>query len=197
MNPKLLAIGLLFSIPTLAPAQGVIVRDKKFSVSISETDIKEKVSEVASAIRKDYSDKNPIFIGVLNGAFIFMADLVRAVDIDCEMDFIKISSYGNQTRSSGSIKLSKDVSLDLNGRHVIIVEDIIETGRSIKFVKELLAKHNPTSISVATLLHKNVTELETPIDYLGFSIAPEFVIGYGLDFAQAGRALKDIHKLTE
>ena len=180
-----------------AQDQRVTVNKKEFGVSIPHTTIEKRVQELGAQIKKDYEGKTPIFIGVLSGAFMFLADLVRAADMDCEIDFIKIGSYGDSDVSSGKVDLAKGLSRCIADRDIIIVEDIVETGTSMKFLLEHLGQLNPRSIRIVTLLYKNVTELKFDIDYVGFNIAPEFVIGYGLDYAQAGRNLKDIYALVQ
>lgn len=174
----------------------ITVHDKKFAVSITHDEVAQRVRTLGEQISKDYAGKRPIFVGVLNGAFIFLSDLVRATDLDCEIDFIKIASYGDATTSSGTITLSKGLSCDITDRDVIVVEDIVDSGLSLQFVVDLLKKSNPRSIRVAALLDKNLCKLNFPIDYVGFNIKPEFVIGYGLDYAQAARNLKDIYTLV-
>lgn len=190
-------LSIIMTSSTYAQNEPIIVNGKKFSISIPHTKIETRVQELGKQITNDYAEKKPIFIGVLNGAFMFLSDLVRAVNIDCEIDFMKISSYGNETESSGTIKLSQSVSRCIADRDVIIVEDIVETGNSIDFLLKHLQELNPRSIRIATLLHKNVSKLNFDIDYVGFNIAPEFVIGYGLDYAQEARNLKDIYSLVQ
>jgi hypoxanthine phosphoribosyltransferase len=155
------------------------------------------VAELGAQITTDYVGKKPVLIGVLNSAFVFLADLARAIDLECTIDFIKVGSYDESTTSAGAVKLIQDIKCSITGRDVIIVEDVIETGLTMQFLIEHLSKANPRSIRIAALLHKNITPLDLPIDYVGFNIAPEFVIGYGLDYAQAARNLKDIYKLAE
>ena len=148
-------------------------------------------------ISAQYSNSNPIFIGVLNGSFIFMADLLRSVTIDCEVDFIKIRSYSGQ-KSSGTIKLLNDISSDIKGRDVIIVEDIIDTGLSIKFLYEKIIGGYPRSVAVATFLNKPRKEkLDFPIDFIGFEIPHKFVVGYGLDFNQKMRHLDELYYIPD
>ena len=201
----LLAASMFGSIKSLAASNynsnkdsRIMVHEKEFTISISHEEIIKRIKQLAKQISKDYVGKKPIFVGVLNGAFIFLADLVKEVDLEleCEIDFIKISSYGNGTQSSGTVNLVKNTSLQLTDRDVIIVEDIIDSGRSIEFVQNHIANENPRSIRIAALLHKNISALNFPIDYIGFKIQPEFVIGYGLDYAQVGRNLKNIYKLV-
>ena len=194
----LLAVSILMSmnVSNAKNNQRVTVNEKEFTVSIHKKDIIKRIKTLAAQISKDYAGKKPIFVGVLNGAFIFLSDLVREVDLECEIDFIQIVSYGNATSSSGEITVLKDLGCDITDRDVIIVEDIIDSGLSIQFAKELISKANPRSIRIVALLHKNLVKLDFPIDYIGFEIKPEFVIGYGLDYAQAARNLKSIYRLT-
>ncbi len=178
-------------------SQSIVVHGKNFVVSISHRDIKKRVKALAAQINEDYAGKNPVLIGVLNGAFVFLSDLAREIDLECEVDFIKISSYGSATSSSGRIKLSKNVSCRIADRDVIIVEDTIDSGLSIEFARDLISKSNPRSIRIAVLLDKNQKQFDFPIDYIGFKIGPDFVVGYGLDYAQIGRNLKSIYRLDK
>ena len=164
---------------------------------LSQKEIKDCVETMGGKISAQYSNSNPIFIGVLNGSFIFMADLLRSVTIDCEVDFIKIRSYLGK-ESSGTIELLKDISSDIKGRDVIIVEDIIDTGNTIKYLKKHLKRKNPKSIRIASLLMKpDSSELSSKIDWIGFEISSELVVGYGLDYNQEFRNLNAIFKLGE
>ena len=164
---------------------------------LSQKEIKDCIEAMGKKISAQYSNSNPIFIGVLNGSFIFMADLLRSVTIDCEVDFIKIRSYSGQ-KSSGTIKLLKDISSDIKGRDVIIVEDIIDTGLSIKFLYEKIIGGYPRSVAVATLLHKpGKAKLDFSIDFIGFEIPHKFVVGYGLDFNQKMRHLDEIYYIPD
>jgi hypoxanthine phosphoribosyltransferase len=148
-------------------------------------------------LSEKFKDEVPILIGILNGSFIFMSDLIRALDIDCEMDFIKLSSYtGDQ--SIGTVRLLKDISADITGRHVVIVEDIIDSGLTIKFIKDRMEEAGPESLTIITLLLKpDVANLDFPIDIVGFEIAPEFVVGYGLDYDQKMRHLSAIYRIEK
>lgn len=193
----ILTLGTCMSIGLLAKDQQLTVLDKTFIPSITHSTISTRVAELGAQITADYAGKKPILIGVLNGAFIFLADLARAIDLECTIDFIQVGSYGESTSSSGSVKLIQDIKHSITGRDVIIVEDIVETGLTIQFLLEHLRAANPSSIRVATLLHKNVGPLNFTVDYVGFSIKPEFVIGYGLDYAHTARNLKDIYKLAD
>ena len=159
---------------------------------ISESDIKKRVKTLADKINEDYKDKKPIFVGILNGCYVFMADLLREITLDIEVDFVKIRSYEGDS-STGTIKLRKDISADINGRDIIIVEDIIDSGFTINFLVNRLRNSGPKSVSVATILFKKeVAKLDFEVDYVGFEIPPEFVVGYGLDYDEKYRDLKDV-----
>ena len=165
---------------------------------ISEQELKQKIKNLGQKISEDYKDKCPILIGVLNGAFIFMADLIREITIDCEVDFVKISSYGNERVSSGQIKLIKDFDCHVDDRHVIVVEDIADSGRSIQFLERMFADSSPKSVKfVSLLLKEGGAVVDFKIDYVGFKIPNEFVVGYGLDYAQKLRNLSSIYVLEE
>ncbi len=166
---------------------------------ISEEEIQERVKILARQITKDFKNKKlpPIVIGVLNGSFYFMADLLRAMKIEAEMDFIKISSY-QKTDSTGTVRLIKDISADITGRDIILVEDIIDTGLSINFLRKHFEYSSPSSVSVATLLYKKeISQVETEPEYIGFNIPNKFVVGYGLDIEQQYRRLKDIYAMND
>lgn len=168
----------------------------KYREIISEQQIKQKIRDIGKKISEDYRDKCPILIGVLNGAFIFMADLIREITIDCEVDFVKINSYGNERKSSGNIRLLKDFDCHVDDRHVLVVEDIADSGRSIQFLEKLFADSAPKSLKfVSLLLKEGGAVVNFKIDYVGFSIPNEFVVGYGLDYAQKLRNLSSIYVL--
>jgi hypoxanthine phosphoribosyltransferase len=174
----------------------LIIANETFSEYLSESKIQARIKELAQKISEDYVDKVPVFIGVLNGSFLFMSDLVKNVNIDCEIDFFKLSSYGDEKISSGKVTLIKELNCDVNGRDLIIVEDIVDSGLSIKFIEELISHHNPKSMRVVSLLVKpNSLRYNVKIDYIGFEIPSKFVIGYGLDFAQKYRNLRSIYVL--
>jgi hypoxanthine phosphoribosyltransferase len=159
---------------------------------ISEEDIKKRVKVLADQITKDYKDKSPIFVGILNGCYVFMADLLRELKIDTEVDFVKIRSYESDS-STGTIKFRKDISADINNRHIIIVEDIIDSGFTINFLVNRLKGSGPKSVAVASILFKKeIAKIDFEIDYVGFEIPPEFVVGYGLDYDEKYRNLKDV-----
>ena len=169
----------------------------KLKKLLSQKEIKDCVESMGEEISARYSNSIPIFIGVLNGSFIFMADLLRSVTIDCEIDFIKVRSYSGK-KSSGTIKLLKDISCDIKGRDVIIVEDIIDTGLSIKFLYERIMEAYPKSVAVATLLNKpGKAKLDFSVDFIGFEIPHKFVVGYGLDFNQKMRHLDEIYYIPD
>lgn len=174
------------------------INEDVFIPFLSEQEIQIRVKELADQISTDYKDKLPIFIGVLNGAFIFMSDLLKNITINCEIDFFKLSSYGDSKISSGNVRMLKDLNCDVNGRDIIVVEDIVDTGLSIKYIEEIFGKHTPNSMKVCSLLMKpDSLKYNVKIDYIGFKIPTKFVIGYGLDYAQKYRNLKSIYVLSE
>ncbi len=159
---------------------------------LSESEIKKRVKELADKISKDYKNKTPIFVGILNGSYVFMADLLRELSIHVEVDFVKIRSYDGDS-SIGTIKFRKDISADIDNRDVIIVEDIIDSGFTINFLVNRLRESGPKSVAVATALYKKeVAKLDFEVEYVGFEIPPEFVVGYGLDYNEKYRNLKDV-----
>ena len=173
-----------------------MIDKKKLDLYISSKDIRTRVKQIAKEIRIEYKEKEPVFIGILNGAFIFMSDLIREVNIDCEIDFYKLSSYGDQKISSGQVKSLKNLNCDIQGRDVIVIEDIIDSGLSIKYIKDDISRRNPKSLKIASLLFKEgISKLDFNIDYVGFKIPNKFVVGYGLDYAQKYRNLKEIFVL--
>jgi hypoxanthine phosphoribosyltransferase len=176
----------------------LIIGNDVFIPLLTEDQIQKRVNELGMQISNDYKDKIPVFIGVLNGAFIFMSDLLKNVAIDCEIDFFKLSSYGDEKISSGRVKLLKELNCDVKDRDVIIVEDIVDSGLSIKFIERLFLKHKPSSMKVVSLLVKPESlKYKVKIDYIGFKIPGKFVIGYGLDFAQKYRNLRSIYVLSK
>ena len=176
----------------------VTCRGERFRLYLSQDEIQERVEALGQQIAEDYESEKPILIGVLNGAFMFLADLMRAIPIECEVDFWKLSSYGDRKLSSGEVEELKKVDADLQGRHVILVEDIVDTGLSMQYMLDVLAEVEPASVRVATLLHKHeATEHDVRLDYVGFRIPNLFVIGYGLDYGQLARNLPAIYLLEE
>lgn len=167
-------------------------------VLLTQEQIQQRVAELAEELSHRFRGKCPILIGVLNGSFIFMADLVRKLDIDFEVDFIKIASYGSDTASSETVRLLKDISADITDRDVIIVEDIVDTGLTVKFLRNRMHEAAPTSVTFVTLLLKNeIAILDFPIDYVGFNIPDRFVVGYGLDVDQKLRGLGSLYAFKE
>lgn len=159
-------------------------------VFISEEEIQTRVKEIGELITIDYSGKSPLLVGVLKGAFIFMADLIRSINIDCDVDFMAVSSYGAATRSSGVVRIIKDLDADLTGRDVIIVEDIIDSGLTLSYLKKNLMARNPESLEVCAMFVKEgLQKTNEKVKYEGFPIPPDFVIGYGLDAAEKFRGL--------
>ena len=172
----------------------VVDREKLIQI-ISEKSIMERVHQIADDISNQYKSEVPILIGILNGSFIFASDLVRAMKIDCEIDFIKVSSYSG-TKSKGTVHLEKDISADIADRHVIIVEDIIDSGLTIRFIRERLLDAQPKSVSIVTLLMKpELVEIDFDVNWVGFEIPPHYVVGYGLDYDQKFRNLRGIFRL--
>ena len=159
---------------------------------LSDSEIKKRVKELANKISRDYKDKTPIFVGILNGSYVFMADLLRELNIQAEVDFVKIRSYEGDS-STGTIKFRKDISADIDNRDVIIVEDIIDSGFTINFLVNRLKESGPKTVAVATALYKKeVAKLDFEVEYVGFEIPPEFVVGYCLDYDEKYRNLKNV-----
>ena len=176
----------------------VVCRGERFRLYLDRETIRKRVAELGKQISDDYDDVVPILIGVLNGSFMFLADLLRAIEIECEVDFWKLSSYGAKKVSSGQVRELKRLDADLHGRHVIIVEDIVDTGLSMAYIVDRIREYNPASMRIATLLHKEeATEVDVELDYVGFRIPNRFVIGYGLDYGQLARNLPEIYMLED
>ena len=176
----------------------LVIGDDVFVPFLTEEVIQNRIKEMALQISQDYSGKIPIFIGVLNGAFIFLSDLIKNISLNCEIDFFKLSSYGDSKISSGNVRLLKELNCDVNGRDIVIVEDIVDSGLSIKYIEEIFAKHSPNSMKVCSLLMKPESlKFDVKIDYIGFNIPGKFVIGYGLDYAQKYRNLRSIYVLRD
>jgi hypoxanthine phosphoribosyltransferase len=176
----------------------ITVNGDTFVLYLSEEKIRKRVRELGDLLNRDYANSVPIFIGVLNGSFIFFADLIREITIDCEMDFVKLSSYGDAKISSGDVRVLKDLNCQVENRDIVIVEDIVDSGLSIDFLRRLILSQNPRSMKVVTLLYKRES-VRYPIemDYVGFEIPNLFVIGYGLDYAQKVRNLRHIYMLQQ
>lgn len=177
---------------------GVVkIKDKSFETSITEAEIKRRVKAVAEQINHDMAGKNPLLLAVLNGAFVFAADLMRELTIPCEISFVKLASYQGVT-SSGTVKEVIGINENLAGRTIIIVEDIVESGLTMKRMIESIGTRNPASVHICTLLLKP-DRLQVPLDieYVAFRIPNDFILGYGLDYDQQGRQLRDIYTLKE
>ena len=173
------------------------VRDKKFIPYLTVEQIDEQISRLAEMINEDYKDKRPLFIGILNGSFIFAADLFKKITIDAEISFIKLASYKG-TRSTGNVITSIGLDESLKGRHVVIIEDIVDTGKTLKEFLPQLYDQQPASLKVASLLHKPDALIHPiKIDYLGFNVPNKFLLGYGLDYDGLGRNLKEIYQLID
>ena len=160
-------------------------------VILSEDDIQEIVARLGKQISEDYADKDPLIIAVLRGAFVFMADLVRAVSVPCTMDFMAVSSYGSGTTSSGRVRIVKDLDTNIEGRHVIIAEDILDSGLTLSHLMHMLSGRNPASLSICAFAVKDVPGHESAVEpaYVGTHVPNEFIVGYGLDYAEHYRNL--------
>ena len=175
----------------------VKIKDKTFKTSITEAEIKERVKALAQKISKDMEGKTPLLLGVLNGSFIFAADLMREMTIPCEISFVKLASYQGTT-STGKIKEVLGINEDLSGRTVIIVEDIVESGHTMKNMIESLGTRNPASVHICTLFFKpDKLQEDLKLDYVAFRIPDDFIVGYGLDYDHLGRELRDIYTIVE
>jgi len=176
----------------------ILIGEEEFVLLFTEEQIQKRIKELAEQISGEYKSTVPIFIGVLNGSFLFMSDLIRHITINCEIDFFKLSSYGDAKISSGNVTMLKELNCEVNDRDIIIVEDIVDTGLSIKYIEELFAENRPNSMKVISLLLKpDSLKYNVKIDYIGFKIPDRFVIGYGLDYAQKYRNLRGIYVLNE
>ena len=186
--------------PPAAP-ESVVCQGERFRLYLGEAAILARVRAMGEQIGRDYAaaaeaGSPPILVGVLNGAYVFVADLMRAVPIDCEVDFYKLSSYGTQKVSSGQVHELKGVDAKLEGRHVIVAEDIVDTGLSMRYILDRIAALNPASLRAAALLRKpDAAKVDVAVDYVGFDIPDLFVIGYGLDYGQLARNLRALYIL--
>ena len=173
------------------------VHDKQFEPYLTANDITARIKALAQQLDKDYGGKKPLFIAILNGSFIFAADLFKALTMEAEICFIKLASYKG-TKSSGQVITAIGLDTDLFGRDVVIVEDIVDTGKTLSEFLPQLYHQQPASMKIVALLHKpEATVFPIPIDYLGFSIPNKFVVGYGLDYDGLGRNIPEIYKLIE
>lgn len=173
-------------------------RKEKLKLYIRSSKIQRRVKKIAQKISKDYKGKIPVVVGVLNGSFIFISDLVRELDIEVEIDFLKLSSYGESKISSGQVTILKELNCQIEGRDIIVVEDIVDSGVSVKYIRDVILANKPASLEFVSLLFKKgLSDLDFDIKYVGFKIPNKFVVGYGLDFAQKYRNLKHIYILKD
>jgi hypoxanthine phosphoribosyltransferase len=190
----------LLSLPnfmTMQPAKKVKIHDQTFSPLISEQEVQACVRELGAALTERYAGKNPLFISILSGAFVFASDLIRAFKSDCEVGFVKLSSYKG-TSSSGAIQTVMGLEKELAGRHVVVVEDIVDTGRTLHFFLDLLRQKSPASICTVAFLRKpDAAAFPVQVDFVGFDIENKFVVGYGLDYEGLGRNLPGVYQLVD
>ncbi|TSD64714.1 hypoxanthine phosphoribosyltransferase [Inquilinus sp. KBS0705] len=172
------------------------IADLEFEPLFSHQQIQERIVEVAQEINKDFEGRSPVFVGVLNGSFLFIADLVKEIVVPCEVTFVKLASYFGGVSSTRKIRDDFDLTIDIKGRDIILIEDIIDTGNTIKFLIEKLMVRNPASITVCSLLLKpdSIEHSIEELRYVAFQIPNQFVVGYGLDYRELGRNLKGIYK---
>ncbi|MBP8645522.1 MAG: hypoxanthine phosphoribosyltransferase [Syntrophobacteraceae bacterium] len=167
--------------------------DYRLVSRVSSVELRRKVDELAHQINEDYSGKKVILVGILKGAFIFLADLARRLSFPVEVDFVRLSSYGDKSRSSGAVRITKDIEMNIEGRHVIVVEDIVDTGTTLAWFLERLKERKPASLKVCALIDKiERREVDVAIDYVGLRIESGFLVGYGLDYSERHRNLPEI-----
>ena len=170
--------------------------DRPGRVLITRDEIAARIGELGRAIGREYAGRNPLLVGVLKGAAIFLSDLIRAIPVPIAIDFMGVASYGREVRSSGIVRLTADLSVSIDGRDVVIVEDIVDSGRTLDFLRQNFATRRPRSVAVCVLLDKiERREVEVKLDYVGFVIPDHFVVGYGFDIEGIYRGLPDIHVL--
>ena len=166
-------------------------------VVVGAEELQQRVAELGKEITSDYASHPPLLVGVLKGAFVFMSDLSRSIDLPVEFDFMAVSSYGSATRTSGVVRIEKDLEIDLSGRHVLIVEDIVDSGLTLSYLRKNLAARGPASLEVcALLLKEGLQHNDLDLRYVGFRIPPDFVVGYGLDVGERYRNLSAVYEFT-
>lgn len=164
------------------------------AVLLSETQILDRIRELGQEITADYRGRTLLLVGILKGAFLFLSDLCRELDLPVEVDFMAVSSYGNATTTSGVVRIVKDLDIDLTGRHVMVVEDIVDSGLTLSYLRRTLLARNPASLEICSLLMREASSADPSlVRYVGFRIPPDFVLGYGLDVAERYRNLRDLH----
>ncbi len=179
----------------LLPVNTIKVRDKEFEVYLNESEIQQRIAEIGDEMNEEYANKNPLFIGILNGSFMFASDLMKAVNVPSEIAFIRMASYKGM-ESTGAVKQVLGLQENVFGRHLVLIEDIVDSGLTMDQVIRFFQERGPKSIRVATLLLKpEKLEKDLKLDYVGFEIPEKFVVGYGLDYNGHGRNLKDIYQL--
>jgi hypoxanthine phosphoribosyltransferase len=167
-------------------------------ILVGEEDLDRRIRELGAEITRDYQDKDLVLLGILKGAVLFLSDLVRQIDVHAEVDFMAVASYGNATKSSGVVQILKDLEEPIEGRDVLIVEDIVDTGLTLRYLHDTLQGRNPRSLEICALLAKPEAQVvEVPVKYLGFEIPNEFVVGYGLDYQQRYRGLPYVGVLSQ
>jgi hypoxanthine phosphoribosyltransferase len=177
--------------------QTVTLKDKTFSLSISSAQIQKAVDDLADQLNKDLAGSTPLFMVILNGSFMFAADLLKKINLDCEVTFVKLASYSG-TQSTENVKKLIGINEDISGRSIVILEDIVDSGITIEHLFEQLAEYKPASVKVVTFLFKpNAFKRSYSIDYVGMRIPNDFIVGYGLDYDGLGRNLPDIYKIVE
>ena len=173
------------------------IKDKKFELYLSEKEIQESIEQVANQINADYKGEDVVFVGVLNGAFMFASDLMKDIKLECEISFVKVQSYKG-TSSTGNVHELIGLTTDVKNKHVIIVEDIVDSGLTLNKLYSMIDHHSPKSVEVATLLYKpEAFKGKYPPKYVGIEIPNKFIVGFGLDYLEAGRNSRDIYQITE
>lgn len=169
---------------------------ESLEVLVSATAVEARVRALGEAISRDYQGRSLLLVGILRGSFVFLADLIRSIDVPVAIDFMAISSYGASTRSSGVVRILKDLDEEVQDRHLVVVEDIVDTGLTLNYIKSQLVARDAASVAICTLLDKpSRRQVDVHLDYLGFQIPDEFVVGYGLDFDECYRNLPDVCRL--